>query len=208
MKAAEDSRFDFRSLAGSDSSDLLQQRKTELLQEARNFELCDGGIDFARFPKSTAFHATGDNKGLTGDVASKSIRGKKDGSVSDVVRPGDLRQSHGGGDFFDHVGIPELGFVTWDDGPTWAYTVDAASAVMARVGSQAGNFVLQCSSETIGDGGFAGGIVRMTRFAENRGGRGNENGIALLLFCNDAEEFADSQKGGRQNAIESLLPLA
>lgn len=47
----------------------------------------------------------------------------------------------------------------------------------------------------------------MASFAEDSGSRGNENGIALFLFGDDAEEFADCEKGRRQNTSESQLPL-
>src|SRR5262249_47003884 len=74
--------------------------------------------------------------------------------------------------------------------------------------SEAGDFVLQRSSEAVSDGSFPRRIVCMTGFTEDTGSRGNENGIASFLFADDAEEFADGQKGGRQNTVKSLLPLS
>jgi len=170
--------------------------------------LGDRGVDFVGLPKAAAFHAAGDDEGLTGDVTREGVGGEEDGGVGDVVRASDLREGHGGGDFFDHVGIAELGFVSGDDGPTGANAIESAAAVIACVRREAGDFVLQRSSQAIGDGGFPRRIVCMTGFTENSSGRRNENGIALLLFCDNAEEFADGQKSGRQNTIESLAPLA
>ena len=67
--------------------------------------LGEGRIDFVRLPKATAFHATGDDDGLAGNVAGERVGREKDRGVGDVVRPGDLWEGHRGRDPFDHCGI-------------------------------------------------------------------------------------------------------
>jgi hypothetical protein len=172
------------------------------------FVLCDGVIDFVWLPKEAAFHAACNDECLTGDVAGEGVGREKDGGVGDVIGSGDLRKGHGGSDFFDHRGIAEFGFISRDNGPARANAIEPSTAVIACVRSEAGDFVFQRAGEAVGDGGFPGRIIRVTGFAEDPCSRGNENGVAVFLFCDDAEVFAEGQKHRGQDAIDSLLPVA
>src|SRR6267378_2647864 len=95
--------------------------------------LREGGVDFVWLPKPAAFHATGDDQSLAGDVSGQSVGREEDGGVGDVIGPGDLGEGHGGSDFFDHRNIAKFGLVTRDDGPSRANAIDPPTAVVLSV---------------------------------------------------------------------------
>src|ERR1051325_349939 len=171
-------------------------------------DLGNRSIDFIRLPEQAAFHAASNNKRLAGDVAGENIGRKEESGVSDVVRARDLRQRHGGNNFFNHASIGKFSLVSRNDGPARANAIDTPTAIGRGMGSEAGHFIFQRTSQAVRDGSFPGGVIGVAGFAENSGGWGDKNCVALSLFRNEAEEFTDSEKSRGQNAIESLLPLA
>lgn len=103
--------------------------------------LREGRIDFVRLPKPTAFHATGDDQSLAGDVSGQSIGREEHCGVGDVIRPADLGEGHGRSDFFDHGNVAQFGLVTRDDGPSRANAIDSPTAVVLSMGSDSVDFV-------------------------------------------------------------------
>jgi len=168
----------------------------------------DARVNFAGFPELAAFHSTGDDEGLAGNVAGEGVGGEENRGVGDVVGPRELGQGHGCRDFADGGGGPELRGIPGHDGPARADAIDPPTAVIARMGRDPDDSVFQRTGQAAGNGGFAGGIIGVAGFAKYRGSGRDEDGIAALLLRDQAEEFPQAQERGGQDAVERASPLA
>ena len=95
------------------------------------------GIDLFRLPEQPALHAARNHQRLPGDVPRQCIGGQIHHRVGNVLRPPNLGQRHGRGDFADCSCVAELRRAAWHHRPSGAHAIDPSTAIIPRVGREA-----------------------------------------------------------------------